>query len=163
MRIVIACITALLLVSCGSLKEVADQPMESQVKQWAVDKAFTIESDWAQPLRGSQINLIGNPNYLTVHKDTVSAELPFFGVRQTGNALQGGGIEFDGIPKNYQMIYNQKKNSSIIKFDITEKGESYRVTITLYDNQNSSITVNSSQRDLMRYEGRVEALPNEEN
>ena len=154
-------LTSIFFISCSGTKDALNQPMESEVKQWAVDKQFTIENEWAQPLRGNQINLIDTPNFLTVENDTVSAALPFYGVRQTGTTLNSGGIEFEGIPKNYQMIYNQKKKSSTIKFDISEKGENYQVTIILYDSKNSSISVNSSQRDIMRYQGTVEALPEE--
>ncbi len=153
---------SLLLISCGTANKPVTESQASQVKQWASDKEFTIESDWAIPFGGSQINLIGNPNSLTFDGTTVSAYLPFFGERQSGYVLDGGGIEFDGEPENLQMLYNQKKQSSTIKFDISEKGEDYQVTIILYDNKKSTITVNSSQRDMMRYNGEVEALPESE-
>ena len=156
-------IVSMLLISCGSTQKTTDESQTSQVRQWAQDKQFTIESQYANPLRGNQISLIGNSNFLTVKKDSVSAYLPFFGQRQSGNVLDGGAIEFEGIPKEYQMMYNQKKQSSVIKFNISEKGENYNVTVTLYDNKNSTITVNSSQRDFMRYDGEVEALPEDDN
>ena len=162
MRTILLAVLTVICISCSSTKTTTDQAMESHVKQWAMDQQFTIESDWAIPLGSSQINLIGNPNFLTVKNDTVSAYLPFFGERHSGNSLDGGGIEFEGVPKNYQMIYNQKKNSSTIKFTISEKSEQFDVTLILYDNQNANITVNSSQRDVMRYQGTVEALQEDE-
>ncbi|WP_339696465.1 DUF4251 domain-containing protein [uncultured Marixanthomonas sp.] len=158
----VLCILSMLLISCGSTQTATEKGEMSQVQQWAKDKQFTIESNYANPLRGNQISLIGNTNYLTVNKEHVSAYLPFYGQRQIGNVLKGGAIEFEGTPKDVQLIYNQRKKSSIISFTISEKGENYQVTVTLYDNKNSRITVNSSQRDLMRYEGEVEALPEDE-
>lgn len=154
---------SLLLISCGSTQTAIEEGEMSQVQQWANDKQFTIESDYANPLRGNQISLIGNTNFLTFNQDNVSAYLPFYGQRQSGNVLDGGPIEFEGNPKDVELIYNQRKKSSIISFTISEKGESYKVTVTLYDNKNSTITVNSSQRDFMRYEGEVEALPEDDN
>ncbi len=155
--IIILC--SLLVMSCGTANKPLTENQTSQVRQWVNDKEFTIESQWAIPFAGSQINLIGNPNYLTFKGDSVSAYLPFYGERRSGYALDGGGIEFEGEPKNLQTLYNQKKQSSVLKFDISEKGEHYQVTVTLYDNKKSIITVNSSQRDMMRYNGEVEALP----
>ncbi len=163
MRIILF-IASIFLISCGTTQTITEESQMSEVKQWAMDKNFTIESEWAFPLRGNQINLIGNPNYLTVKQDTVSAFLPFFGQRQSGNIMNNeGGIKFEGAPEAYQMIYNQKKQSSVITFKISEKGEHYQVTLTLYDNKNSTININSSQRDLMRYEGTVSARAEEEN
>jgi len=161
MRIILF-IASMLLISCGSTQTTTEESQMSEVKQWVANKEFTIESDWAIPLGGSQVNLIGNSNFLTFKKDTVSAYLPFFGERHSGYSLDGGGIEFEGVPENLQTIYNQKKQSSILKFDISEKSEHYQVTVTLYNNKNSTISVNSSQRDVMRYNGEVEALPEED-
>tara|TARA_R100001369_G_scaffold14731_1_gene29435 strand:- start:3882 stop:4370 length:489 start_codon:yes stop_codon:yes gene_type:complete len=156
-------ILSMLLISCGSTQTTTEEGEMSQVQQWAKDKQFTIESDYANPLRGNQISLIGNTNHLTFNKENVSAYLPFYGQRQIGNVLESGAIEFEGTPKDVQLIHNQRKKSSILSFTISEKGESYQVTVTLYDNKNSRITVNSSQRDLMRYEGEVEALSEDDN
>ncbi|PVW13202.1 DUF4251 domain-containing protein [Marixanthomonas spongiae] len=153
----------LLFISCGTAHDTSIAAHTNEVRQWANDKQFTIESQWATPQTGNRINLIGNANHLTFKNDTVSAYLPFFGERHSGNVFDGGAIEFEGVPKDLQTKYNQKKNAAIITFDISEKGEHYQVSVTLYGNKNSHISVNSSQRDFMGYDGRVSALSETEN
>ena len=67
MRIILF-IASMLLISCGSTQTTTEESQMSEVKQWVANKEFTIESDWAIPLGGSQVNLIGNSNFLTFKK-----------------------------------------------------------------------------------------------
>ncbi|MEP0134075.1 MAG: DUF4251 domain-containing protein [Eudoraea sp.] len=171
-----------ILWSCGSSEKAATTSIQNQVLDNLVaQKSFIIESEWAQPMNtnamnsvassgllppgnsGSNISLIGNPNYLKVEGDTISAYLPFFGERQmTGGYGDRNAIEFKGVPNKFKSSKNSNKNTYTLLFSIKEKTEVYKVTITLFNNLNSHIHINSSQRNFIRYIGKVSELPKED-
>lgn len=177
-RIALLCLIGTLW-SCGSAENAASTSLKNQVLDNLLEqKSFVIESEWAQPMStsamnsiatsglfmpgnsGSNISLIGNPNYLKVEGDTISAYLPFFGERQmSGGYGDKSAIEFKGIPNNLKISKNSKNNSYTMLFNITENIEVYQVTITLFNNLNSNIQINSSHRNFMRYTGKVSKLP----
>jgi len=170
------------LWSCGSSQKTAISAIESQVLEQLVEqKSFQIVSEWAQPMNtnamnsiassglllpgnsGSNISLIANPNYLKMMGDTIAAYLPFFGERQlTAGYGVGNAIEFNGIPDKLEISQNSKKKTYTLLFTIKEKSEVYQVTVTLFNSLASHITINSSQRNFIRYVGKVSELPREE-
>lgn len=171
-------ITLLLLGigACGSAPVSRLQPEQTMELDRMVDnKAFRIESDWAQPLltnsmariggllppgsTAGRINLIGNSNYLQMEGDSVAAYLPYYGERQAGGGYgANGAIQFNGIPKGLEINKDTKTQGYRMNFDISEKGENYKVTVQLYPNLKSHITINSSQRFFIRYDGKVKEL-----
>ena len=156
--------------------------MQSEVLEKLVEqKSFQIVSDWAQPMNtnamnsiassglllpgnsGSNISLIANPNYLKMMGDSVAAYLPYFGERQlSGGYGTENAIKFNGLPDKLEVSRNSKKETYAIVFTIKEKSEVYQVTITLFNSLSSHITINSSQRNFIRYIGKVSELPEEE-
>ena len=100
----------------------------------------------------ASINLIGNSNSLKVKGDTISAFLPYYGEQNFGGGTYGGnhlGIEFNDVPENYQVTFDDQKQRAEIKFRIDDEhrnGEQYNVYITLFKNYNSLISVQSSNR-----------------
>ncbi len=174
---------ALLLLgigACGSAPVSGLQPEQTMEVDRLVDnKTFRIESDWAQPLvtnsmaqiggllppgsTAGRINLIGNSNFFLMEGDSVSAYLPYYGERQAGGGFgANGAIQFNGIPKGLEVKKDPKTQGYRMNFNINEKGENYSVTVQLYPNLKSHITVNSSQRFFIRYDGKVEALEEKE-
>lgn len=180
-RVVLICLIGILW-SCGSTEDAANASLKNQILDDLVAaKSFQIQSDWAQPMNtnamnsvassglllpgnsGTNISLIGNPNYLKVEGDTISAYLPFFGERQlTGGYGDKTAIEFKGIPDKLNISKNSKKNTYTLVFSIKDKTEVYNVTITLFNNLNSHIHLNSSQRNFIRYIGKVSELSKDE-
>ncbi len=105
------------------------------------------------------IQLIGIPNFIKVYGDSVSGNLPFYGERQFGGGLtSNAGIEFKGIPKTYNQTYNEAKNRYDIAFEISDEMERHQVKITLFPNRSANVSVNSNQRNSIRYVGTVEAI-----
>jgi hypothetical protein len=170
------------LWSCGSSKNTVASSVQSEVLDQLVEqKSFQIVSEWAQPMNtnamnsiassglllpgnsGSNISLIANPNYLKMMGDSVAAYLPYFGERQlSGGYSIANAIEFKGIPDKLEISQNSKKKTYTIGFTIKEKSEVYQVTITLFNSLASHITINSTQRNFIRYLGKVSELPKEE-
>lgn len=169
------------LWSCGSSQKAGASAMQSQaLEQMVEQKSFQIVSEWAQPMNtnamnsiassglllpgnsGSNISLIANPNYLKMMGDSVAAYLPYFGERQlSGGYGIGNAIEFKGLPDKLEVSQNIKKETYTIVFTIKEKSEVYQVTITLFNSLASHITINSSQRNFIRYIGKVSELSKE--
>ncbi len=143
---------------------------------------FRIESSWARAQAGNGVNaiannnlqqvgssgnrfnLVGNFNYLEMRGETVAAYLPYFGERQFGNGHYAGSqtIEFDGVPRELTIEKNEKKKRYEIRFEIDQDTETFQVHIELYESLKSKITVNSNQRFIIRYDGKVSEIPEKE-
>ncbi len=179
-RIVLLCLIGTLW-SCGSAEDAVSTSLKNQeLANLLEQKSFLIESEWAQPMgtkamnsiassglfmpgsSGSNISLIGNPNYLKVEGDTISAYLPFFGERQMTGGYGANAIEFKGFPENFKSSKNSKKNSYTLLFNINDNIEAYQVTITVFNNLTSYIQINSSYRSYIRYIGKISELPKDD-
>ncbi|MEO9513288.1 MAG: DUF4251 domain-containing protein [Flavobacteriaceae bacterium] len=104
-----------------------------------------------------RIDLTTNANYVRVIGDSVIVYLPYFGERQIGGGYNNKnvGIEFKGIPKDFEIIKNQKTDGYRIRFVIKNHGESYTMTTELFPNHNSAINVISSHRTPIAYNGKI--------
>jgi hypothetical protein len=152
-----------------------------KIAQWADNKSFTIISDWANPLTGSQVNfygsrydlsglypagsggsrvsLIGNSNSLTVSKDSINGFLPYYGEVQVVRNYGGrGGITFDAVHQNYKVEKDLNGGIINISFDVEDESERFQVAIKLYSNYNAHITLNSAYRNTISYDGEVMAV-----
>ncbi len=148
-----------LLYSCGSAK---NRISEEEIANLVEQRQFNIESTWATPLGGLRINLIGNPNYVKFNKDSVDLFLPYFGFRQMGGGYGSeSGIKYKGRLKELK-IDKPKENKYQIKFQGAHLNESFDFIISVYSNGNTNISVNSSQRNTISYQGELEALDENE-
>lgn len=172
----------LIIWACGSSSKMMEPTTESRKLDEMIDqKSFEIVSEWAMPQMtnsmnsisnaglfppgsaGSRITLIGNPNYLRVSGDSVSAYLPYYGERQMGGGYNNTttAIKFKGIPKDFEITKDTKDQSYAVHFEINDKTENYNVNLKLFPNLKGSINVNSSQRFQIRYSGDVAAIAEE--
>ncbi len=154
-------ILVLFLVGCaaGSTTS-ADRTTNSEevarIISSVTEGTLVMEMEWAYPVGGSQVNLIGTPNHLTFKDGTVTAALPYFGERHAGTIYtRDGGVQFKGVPKALEIKESVKKGTQVIEFDIREQGELYDVRIMFYDNLTCSVYVVSTQRESIQYDGRV--------
>ena len=176
----LAVIVAVGTVAFGqkSKKEVSWGALDALVEA----QEFRIESDWAraqgdgsinaiaesglqQPgSSGNRFNLINNFNSLEMRGETVAAHLPYFGRRQFGNGhyTENQSIEFDGEPRNFSVKKNEKKKRYEISFMVDKETETYQIHIQLYPSMKSLVTVNSNQRFVIHYDGKVGELPAKE-
>lgn len=179
MKIVNVCLTliAVTVLSCGASKVTQDQI--DALDQLVKNQKFSIESDWAYPMTTSavqqvlnsalmppgsttsSINLIGNPNVLTISGDSITSYLPYFGERQM-NVDYGGrdaAIQLEGLMEDYKTKV-QKNHNYQITFTAKSKSETFDVYITLSPSLKSTIILNSATRRPIRYTGSVK--PKEE-
>lgn len=165
------------LIGCSSANRVVAPSNESRaLDQLVATKNYVIESDWASPQvtaamasiansgllgpgnNANNINLIGNPNFLKVEGDTISAFLPYYGERQMGGGYAtDNGIEFKGIPEKYSLEKNETKQSYVMKFSMKaeDSNEIFDFIVDFYSNKRTNIKVNSSFRFPISYQGNV--------
>lgn len=148
----------ILLYSCGGGQSAAEQQQEfHELDELIEAREFEIVNDWALPLRGNRVNLIGNTNFIRFEDDSVTVQLPFYGVRHSGGGYNSGygGFEFEGIPENLQIQQDRENDKINIAFEANDGTENLNFHIILYPNGNARTSVTSSQRDSMSYQGQV--------
>ena len=169
--------------SCGGSKAMIGTAAEKeQLQQLIATKEFEINATWAVPrvtnsflqvansglLPGgssaSNINLIGNPNYLKFKKDSVFIALPYYGERQMGGGYNTNtiGINFEGNYEDYQENYIAAKQYYTIDFTVRNGTESLDFSIRLYDNLKTNMMVTSSHRTPIGFDGMVSEIETKE-
>jgi hypothetical protein len=105
----------------------------------------------------SRIDIAGTGGYFRLVGNSVKANLPFFGERRMGGGYNQNqtGIEFDGIAQDLSISDMKKGDGKTIRFNIKEKTESYQVIAQLYPGGTARLTVSSSHRTNMWYQGNV--------
>lgn len=168
-----------LISGCGSLPDKkTSEASVAALDELVAGRSFEIVSNWAFPLmtRGitsvansglllpgsnaNRIDLIGNSNYLRVKGDSVYVSLPYFGERQIGGRYGDSdvGIKVEGVPREYQVEKDEKKNSYRIEFRIKDEIESLQFFLTLFPSGKADINVNSTHRTSIRYSGTAKPM-----
>lgn len=158
MKNILTIMFVLSLVACTSTSTTIERPSQNFEKlQELVDsKNFEIEAEWAYPLGSNRVNLFGNTNYFRMEGDRVNVYLPYYGIRRTGPVYGSGtAVEFSGAYENLNIEEKPAKNEIIISFDIREKSERFSVQVSVFGNESSTIFIDSSQRDDIRYDGKI--------
>lgn len=102
----------------------------------------------------ANINLIGNSNYFRVNNDSISFELPYYGVRQIGGTYGSDvGLKFEGIPEKTSTTFNKKKNRYSLKYIVKTKDENLNINLILFVNNKATLSINSSHRSNISYNG----------
>lgn len=155
----------LLAASCGPGKQSRRANIENfeDLREVVNNREFEIENEWAEPLSGSQVNLIGNPNYIRFLGDSVKLFLPYFGVRHAGGNYGGrdGGIEFEGVPEELEITEDKENKSISIEFQAEEDQEDFDFLIKFFPNGRTTTSVNSSERSTISYRGFLNRLPDD--
>ena len=109
----------------------------------------------------ANINLINISNYFIVKNDSIKVDIPYYGEQQIAMAFKSdNGIVYEGIPEKTKNTFIDKKNKYIINYWLKNKNETFRVTLTLFPNKNSSLSINSSHRTTINYNGYWKPLKN---
>lgn len=180
MKYIVLLIGIISILSCGTSREVSPEKT-ARLETLVERRNFEIQPEWAMPLvtnsltqianttlfqpgdTASQINIQGNSNFLRFEKDSVYADLPYFGERQMGGGYnRNTGIQFKGVPKDLEITKEQEKNYYAIRFNISEDTENFQISLRLYPNSNALIQVNSSHRNTISYRGKLKELDKSE-
>ncbi|MBQ4915002.1 DUF4251 domain-containing protein [Maribacter sp. MMG018] len=168
----------LFLVGCSSSSKVAYSSSElADFKNLIESRFYSFGAHSAHPMVSTSLNAISNAgmlpmgstvsniqltkkgNYLKIEGDTVAAHLSYYGERQSGGSYgKDVGIEFKGVPEDYEAIFDSSNNEYTVRFEISEKSENYNVVLTVFPNRNARVYINSSQRNAISYTGDIEAI-----
>ncbi|WP_075344258.1 DUF4251 domain-containing protein [Tenacibaculum agarivorans] len=171
-------------VGCSSSKEVVSPEQQKKVEDLIHSKSFIITSSWAMPqvtnslmaLQNSgifplnssvsMIDISSTSNSFIIKKDSISADLPYFGERQmgaSGYTNRDSGIAISGIPKNYK-VTKTKKGNHRIKFSVSDRNdvtENYTVNVLVFNNLSTQINITSSHRFGIGFRGTLKPLKTE--
>ena len=157
----IICTTSLMIglifTSCGSLDGPVDEGKYQELQEIVNSKEFQIENNWALPVGGGNINLIGNPNHIIFKEDSVDIFLPYFGVSHTSADYGGSeiGIKYNGTVQDLQIKENSSKGNIELEFDANDESENFNFIINVYPNKKTRTRVSSSRRNTISYEGEI--------
>ena len=174
----IGIICCFLLISCGTAKNNVSVEKADALKMLINSKNFTIVSHTAMPMAGigmqqlansnllgvgntaNSIDLTTNANYFKVTDlGVLSVSLPFYGeTRSTSFSGNLGNIRFEGIPSSSNITFNDSKKHYEVAYEFKNKSDSYKVTIQIYLNSKTRITVISSNKSVITYLGVVQAI-----
>ena len=116
----------------------------------------------ANPQKGPLIDLTTRSNFLRIDNNNAAADMPYFGRAYSGGySSSDGGIKFDGIMENYQLIQNDKKKKVTVKFKVKGEGDVYNCTLSLSGKENASLSVLSNNKQGINYTGIIN--PNSKN
>ncbi|HSI70983.1 MAG TPA: DUF4251 domain-containing protein [Gillisia sp.] len=163
MRSVFTALAVIMLyISCGSVDRKTLKDYD-ELQEAIASKTFEIEHQWALPLGGGMIDLIGNPNFIRIDKDSVDLYLPYFGVRHGGGGFNSheGGLIYKGEAKNFS-VTEESKRKRIIRFEGRQDQDQLRFSITVFPDGSANTTVMMAQRQTIAYRGTVRNLSSSE-
>lgn len=136
------------------------------------DRNFTMIARWAEPTPDasinavasagllppgsspSGINLAGNTNHLKMKGDSVFIQLPYYGARQVVKAYgQADGINYKGLANDLKVNKNTNRNYYDIDFTARDRSETFVCSLRIYGGKRCLLTVQSNQRNQIRYDG----------
>ena len=164
-----------ILVSCKTAETSQTSNPEHTYETWISEPAFEIKCTVAYPFvtnalsqiansdmlgagnTVNRINLQGRGDFLRISDGMVLADISYYGTQQFASINSGGGgIILNDPVEDYELTYNHKKNRTHITFKASHELEHYEIGITIYKSGNCEINVNSSRRNYIKYDGRIE-------
>ncbi len=166
-------------ISCKSAKNTITPEQMALFDEMISKKEIDIEFIWAQPsglfnnVRGIEnllpngstvgsISLIGNDNYLKIIKDSIAMDIPYYGEQQLSSSSSYGtsgiGLAYNGIPEKFSETFNKKRNRYVLKYTMKAKTEILDIILYLYPNYSTTLSVNSSHRSTINYNGNWKVL-----
>ncbi|MFD0975681.1 DUF4251 domain-containing protein [Salinimicrobium gaetbulicola] len=156
-------ILLVLTISCATQQNLRGESPDNfeELKALVNSGDYEIENQWAVPLNGSMIDLIGNTNRIRFEADSIKIYLPYFGVKHSGVDYGGrdGGIKYEGTVEDLDIQEDPVKERINIEFKVSKDNESFDFRIVLFSNGNANTSVNSSARNSISYRGIVRSLP----
>jgi hypothetical protein len=139
------------LISCSTAKILPDKI--NQIRQKIESENFTIQVNYANPLRGSQIYLTSDYD-LKIKNDSAYAYLPYFGVAFVAPyGSSEGGIQFKKPVSDYKMKPMTKDKGWNIHFQVKSEYTTYNFSIQIFSNGQSDFTVTSFDKDAISFSG----------
>jgi hypothetical protein len=164
----------MLLSACKSAVAPLTAEEQGRLDRIVADRNFTMIAQWAEPTPDaslnamasagilppgsspSRINLGENSNYFKMKGDSVFIQLPYYGERQVVKTYgQAEGVVYEGLANDLKVNRNSEKNYYDIDFTAKDRGETFICNFRLYGGQRGLLTVQSNQRNQIRYDGTI--------
>lgn len=148
---------SVIAVSCGTSKNAATGSGEDYmafISKAVAEKNFKINVNTAFP-QGARMVSLSSPYSLEIKGDSVYSYLPFFGRAYRVPYSGSVGLNFDGVLTDYN-VTRGKKNETIVKFNVISPEDRHDYMVEIWDNGNSSVYVNSVNRQSISFEGRMD-------
>ena len=156
MVMVSACLALVMLSGCATSEERAARAAEqaAKVKTALTERNYKISIDRMYPMKGSSKS-VSYGYSVEVRNDSLISYLPYFG--RAYNVPYGGGkgLNFSERIGSYEEAL-MKNGKHHIEIGVTNEEDTYLYTIDVFDNGNSTIAVQSRQREPISYAGRIE-------
>lgn len=167
-------LSLILMVSCAASSK-ATPEQKAALDKMVSEKQMEIRALWAQPMASqgltsianagllppgstaSRIDVSSSGGYLRIVGDSVMADLPYYGERRMGGGYntRDVGVKFNGVPEEFSSEYITKSEGYTIKFNINNGTEVFQVVAQLFPNQNALLTIASSHRTNIWYQGNL--------
>lgn len=166
----------LLILGCASAPRTqATAAQMASLDQTISDGQYTILATWAKPMPSQGLNSIANAGllppgstsgridiagsggYLKMKGDSVMADLPYFGERHMGGGYDpdNAGVKFEGTPTDHSLGPIKKGDGYALRFNIKDGQETFRVVAQIYASRLATISVASTHRRTIWYQGRL--------
>ena len=146
-----ACSAMVTLSGCATAEERAARAAEQalKVKTALTQRRYKIDVNRMYPMNGNSRN-VSYGYSVEVRNDTLISYLPYFG--RAYNVPYGGGkgLNFSERIGSYHET-QQSNGARLIDIELKNDEDIYQYTIKVFDNGNSSIDVQSRQRDPISY------------
>ena len=156
MVMVSACLALVMLSGCATSEERAARAAEqaAKVKTALTERNYKISIDRMYPMKVSSKS-VSYGYSVEVRNDSLISYLPYFG--RAYNVPYGGGkgLNFSERIGSYEEAL-MKNGKHHIEIGVTNEEDTYLYTIDVFDNGNSTIAVQSRQREPISYAGRIE-------
>lgn len=150
---------SLLSISVAYPQEKKEREFET-IRSLVESNRFKVEVDRALTSGGRNVDLFSNKGYIEVNDSIAKGFLPFFGRAYSVPYGKGGGIEFDNRITEKQLTLPVRKKRKILIYNFTVKGENdtFRITLHISSKGSCSVSVVSSQRSTIHYNGQIQPL-----
>lgn len=164
----------LAFTSCKSAVTPLTTGEQARLDRIVTERNFTMIAMWAEPTPDvginamasaglfppgsspSRINLGENANYFKMKGDSVFIQLPYYGERQVVKTYgKAEGIAYEGLAKDLKVNRNAERNYYDIDFSAKDRGENFLFNLRLYGGKRALLTVQSNQRNQIRYDGNI--------
>jgi hypothetical protein len=144
-----------LLCPFGVLAQDSSKNKPSTIEQKITNKDFTFVANWANPMSSATRQLTSYYN-LTVNKDSLIVDLPYFGRSYTAPLDPTNiGININAVGFEYSFVKKKKD-----RWDITivpkDRTDVQSFSMTVYDDGTAYLNVTCSNRNPISYNGRLE-------
>lgn len=140
----------------SSLSTIAQNSKDTAaINKMINNRQYVFKAQQVMPLGGRTLQV--TPDYdVRVTKDSVEAYLPYFGRAYSANiGSSEGGIKFKS--KQFDYTVKEKKGGWDITIKPKDVQDVQQLVFSIFDNGNSSLNVNSTNRQSISYTGYVTA------